>query len=134
MTLWKDNKIGGLIPPQETDADQSSSNENNNEDRIPLKQLEKDNDEDRNLSDKSKEEDRIPPTNKNSCNKQKKFQELYAEVCADEDTDEIILFNERNYKVAISAGLGSSRIRPVKCVLDTGVGPNLLRENLVEPD
>lgn len=66
--------------------------------------------------------------------KQRTSQEMYVEVCNSDAADEITSFNKLNDKVAISLGPNSSRMRPVSYVSDTGGGPNLLREAVVEPD
>lgn len=43
-------------------------------------------------------------------------------------------FITRNYKVYISFGLTMSRMRHSNCVFHTGAGPNILRENLIDPN
>lgn len=44
------------------------------------------------------------------------------------------LFKKKNYSVAISIGLPSPPMHPVKFVFDTGSRPNLLRVDMIEPD
>lgn len=60
-------------------------------------------------------------------------QEPYTEVWHFEDSDEITMFYSREYKVAVSIGLNSSRMRPVSCVLDASLGLSSLCEDIVEP-
>lgn len=44
------------------------------------------------------------------------------------------MFSKKNYKVAITNGLGLSRRCPVNCGIDTGAGSSLLREDMVKAD
>lgn len=56
----------------------------------------------------------------------------YSEICPFEETGEIVLFHEKNYKVSISVVLLASMIDPVNSVFDTGAGSNLIGENVSE--
>lgn len=67
-------------------------------------------------------------------NNRRRSQEPYAEVYVFDDTDEITLFEKRNYKAAVSIVLNLSRMRSVKCLFDTAAGPSLPREDMVKVD
>jgi hypothetical protein len=43
----------------------------------------------------------------------------------------VILLKSRNYKCCISVGVSRQILTPVRAVLDTGAGPNLIREDLL---
>jgi Retroviral aspartyl protease len=40
----------------------------------------------------------------------------------------------RNYKVSATVGVSATVLRPVSAILDTGAGPNLIRENILPDD
>ena len=40
----------------------------------------------------------------------------------------------RNYKFVVSVGVSNSALAPVVAVLDTGAGPNLIREDVLPPN
>lgn len=76
---------------------------------------------------------KIPP-NKNQIEHQNLPKEPYTEVCKFEETDNVTLFTKKNYNIAISSGMTTLRISSVNLVFDTGTGPNMLQEGLVETD
>ena len=43
----------------------------------------------------------------------------------------VTLFQSQNYKLCVSIGLTSRCLLPVRAVLDTGAGPNLIREDVL---
>jgi hypothetical protein len=45
----------------------------------------------------------------------------------------VTLFQSQNYKLCVSLGPMASCLNPVKAVLDTGAGPNLVREDVLPP-
>lgn len=77
--------------------------------------------------------DQITPNSMKTGNHRRPFHALYAEVCALDDIDEIKLFKIRNCNVSTSIELNSSRIRPSNCGSDFGAGPNLPRDDKIEP-
>lgn len=87
-----------------------------------------------NIVKQNNEEDLIPANIEKPKANRRPFQEPYAEVCTLEDTDEIALFNKRNYKVGTIIGLISFRMRPVNFISYTNAGSNLPREEMVEPE
>lgn len=64
----------------------------------------------------------------------KNTQESYKWACSFGDNNETILFNNRNYNVALTTGLNSSGLCPLSCVFDSGNGPSLVPEEMVKPD
>lgn len=58
----------------------------------------------------------------------------YEEVCIFHDTDDIDLFKKRNCKVALTIVPCSSHMPSVNIVFDTGGGPDMLHEDIVERD
>lgn len=90
-------------------------------------------DDERNLSLNKNGKDRIPP-NKKHVDNQGLRKEPYIKVCTLEEADSVTLFTEKYYKVAIGFALTLSRMRPIGYVSSTVFGPNLLLENLLEPD
>lgn len=91
----------------------------------------KDNERDPSLNKEG--EERIPP-NKDQVDNRRLPTAPYAEVGTFEETDSVTLFTKDNYKVAISFGLASAIMRLINRFFDTGAGPNLLQEYLVEPE
>lgn len=123
------------ILPEETEEDPICSNKKHGKDRATPKQQEtEDNDEDQISSNKNESEDQMLPNNRKKSNRQETFQGPYAAVCAFDDTNVIALIKKRNYKVPITIGLISLRMRPANCVYDNGDGPSLLHKDIVEPD
>lgn len=57
---------------------------------------------------------------------------LYSEIHLFVETRKILLFNKRDYRVAIPVGPISNKMHPVSFVFDICAGPNLIRENLRE--
>lgn len=47
----------------------------------------------------------------------------YEDIVAFPKTGAILLFKSRNYKVSVSIGFNSPRMRPIVCVFDAGDGP-----------
>mgnify|MGYP003561888224 FL=1 len=43
----------------------------------------------------------------------------------------VTLFQSQNYKLCVSLGLSLRAVTPVRAVLDTGAGPNLVREDVL---
>lgn len=68
-------------------------------------------------------EHQIPP-NKKEINNWKIREETHTKVCIIEESDSVILFTKKNYKVAISLGLTAWHIYPINCDLDNGAGSN----------
>lgn len=62
------------------------------------------------------------------------FDEPYGKVCVFDDAVEILLFNGHNYNGAITIRLNALRMCSVNYVFETGTGPNLISEEMVEPD
>lgn len=95
------------IPPRETDDDQTP-NMKHGDDRIsPKKQEIEKNKEDTAPSEKSDSENRIPANDNKRSNRLTVFPELYLEVSAFEDSDEIIMASNGNYKIGVAIGLSS---------------------------
>jgi hypothetical protein len=46
-------------------------------------------------------------------------------------TESVHLFRSRNYKLYCSVGVSQAVLFPVRAVLDTGAGPNLVREDIL---
>ena len=46
----------------------------------------------------------------------------------------VYLMKSRNYKFVVSVGVSNSALAPVVAVLDTGAGPNLIREDVLPPN
>lgn len=44
------------------------------------------------------------------------------------------MFTKKNYIVPISFSLTASGMHPISCIFETDAGPNMLGEELVEPD
>jgi hypothetical protein len=49
-------------------------------------------------------------------------------------TESVHLFQSRNYKLYCSFGVSKAVLFPVRAVLDTGAGPNLVREDILPKD
>lgn len=79
----------------------------------------------KNPSPNKNTEDQMPP-NKNQVMIREVPMEPYAEVSTLQETEIVSLLAKRSYKVTVSTGLTASHKRPIKCIFDTGAGPNLL--------
>lgn len=66
-------------------------------------------------------------------NKRELSDQPFVKLCSFDHTDEITLFNKRNYRVAISIALTSSCTHFINSFFDAVAWLNLLRENMVEP-
>lgn len=119
--------------PLEADDDRVPPSKNRGKDQIAPKQQEIDDKKGRIPSDNKESKDLISLYKKKRI-KRGTSKKLYTKVCALDGTDKITLFNERNYKVAITIGLDSSRMCLVGCLLGTADGPNLLRKSMVIRD
>lgn len=51
---------------------------------------------------------------------------LYNENCLFEESEESLLFNNRNYKVSASVGSMDTKMSPVNCVFNLGAAPNIM--------
>lgn len=111
----------GRIPPQETGYDWTPTNKKREDDWTPRKQQEIE-DNDRNqitsINNEGKEQD--PPNHKKASTEEKTSQELHAEVCASENTDEVTSFDKRNCKVVVTTVLNWSCMPPKNSIFDNG--------------
>lgn len=48
-------------------------------------------------------------------------------------TGKFTSFTKDNFKIAISFGVNASRMHAIDFVFDTSEGPNLLREDVIDP-
>lgn len=117
------------IPPEKIKIDHISSHTDNAEDQIvPGKK-----NHTKILIINRNDEDRIPQRNKQAGSRNI-AKGPCAEVCTFNNIYSVTLLTKKKYKVDISFGLTTSHIRSTNCISVTGSGPNILREDLIEPD
>lgn len=63
----------------------------------------------------------------------KKTDEQYKEALTFPETDGVMLFKNKNYKVPVSIGINLSRMLPTVCLFEIGAGPNLIRAYVLDP-
>lgn len=62
------------------------------------------------------------------------YQVPYSQVCLFEETNDILLFDIRNYEISILVGFIVNRMHPVKRIFDAGAGLRLTGEDFLEDD
>lgn len=125
----------GLMTPQETNDNLTTSDRFHGEDLTQIKQQETENlARKRIMSNREEGKDLTAPINKKTSCEQRILRGAYADVCDLDDTDKENAINKRSCKVAITPRLSSSLVPPVKRVFDTRVGPRLLRKEVLKSD
>lgn len=82
----------------------------------------------------------LPPTEENkgksiiirSKEIKKTVLEPYCEICMFDHSGNICLLNKETFTVSISVSLSSLKIRPVHCIIDTVMEPNLVRDGFLD--
>lgn len=57
----------------------------------------------------------------------------YKDILVSLETGDVSLFRNKNYDVSVPIGMTSPLVRPIICVFDTGVGPDLIEADLLNP-
>lgn len=117
---------------EQEDDDRISPKEIQEYDEIPSHELKSD---DCMLPQEIQDNDDMPPEEQEGFEQiLPKYQVFYCQIFQFEETEDILLFNRRNYKVLISMSLIANNMHPVNCVFDIVAGANLIREDLLETD